>query len=69
MNYFIPVGDVGTPTRTRKLFELPGTNLTPPKTPDNNLIERKLKEIMAMSGTLTLNGNVIYPYFPRIFSG
>ncbi|KAL1139147.1 hypothetical protein AAG570_009207 [Ranatra chinensis] len=48
---------MGTPTRSRRqLFDLPGANLTPPKTPDNSVIERKMKEIMKMSGIITING-------------
>lgn len=48
--------NVGTPTRSRRRqFDLP-VNLIQPKTPDNNLIERKLKEIMKHSGILHING-------------
>ncbi|XP_014252104.1 dual specificity mitogen-activated protein kinase kinase 7-like [Cimex lectularius] len=50
------LGDMGTPTRSRRQFDLPGTNLIQPKTPDNNIIERKLKEIMKLSGILRING-------------
>lgn len=51
------LGDVGTPTRIRRRhFDLPGANLIQPKTPDNNLIEKKLKDIMKLSGILYING-------------
>uniref|UniRef100_A0A0A9VY48 mitogen-activated protein kinase kinase n=1 Tax=Lygus hesperus TaxID=30085 RepID=A0A0A9VY48_LYGHE len=51
------LGETGQALRPRKQpFELPGTNLSQPKTPDNNVIERKLKEIMKQSGILHING-------------
>ncbi|XP_073982006.1 dual specificity mitogen-activated protein kinase kinase 7-like isoform X2 [Rhodnius prolixus] len=51
------LGDMGTPTRSRgHNFDLPGTILVQPKTPDNSVIERKLKEIMKLSGILHING-------------
>lgn len=59
----VSVGESGSGIRPRKTFELPGTNLSQPKTPDNNVIEKKLKEIMKQSGILHINGVVSEIHF------
>lgn len=55
---FISVGDMGTPTRTRKHIDLPITVLMQPRVEDTSEVEVKMKQIMKMSGLLTINGIV-----------
>ncbi|CAH0385184.1 unnamed protein product [Bemisia tabaci] len=53
------LGDMGTPTRTRKqLVDLPvSVTMQPPPT-DCAEVDRKMKEIMKMNGLLTINGRM-----------
>lgn len=55
---FVSVGDMGTPTRTRKQIDLPGSVLMQPRVEDTSEVEVKMKQIMRMSGLLTINGIV-----------
>lgn len=55
---FISVGDMGTPTRTRKYIDLPVSVLMQPRVEDTSEVEVKMKQIMKMSGLLTINGIV-----------
>ncbi|XP_057326018.1 dual specificity mitogen-activated protein kinase kinase hemipterous-like [Microplitis mediator] len=48
------LGDMGTPTRSRKQLDLP-IQMVPPKTCDSE-VDSKLQEIMKMNGILTING-------------
>lgn len=49
---------MGTPTRTRKLIDLPVSVLMQPRVEDTSEVEVKMKQIMKMSGLLTINGIV-----------
>lgn len=49
---------MGTPTRTRKLIDLPDYVLMQPRVEDTSEVEVKMKQIMKMSGLLTINGIV-----------
>lgn len=49
---------MGTPTRTRKLIDLPVSVLMQPRVEDTYEVEIKMKQIMKMSGLLTINGIV-----------
>lgn len=49
---------MGTPTRTRKLIDLPVSVLMQPRVEDTSEVEIKMKQIMKMSGLLTINGIV-----------
>jgi len=55
---FALVGDMGTPTRTRKQIDLPITVLMQPRVEDTSEVEVKMKQIMKMSGLLSINGIV-----------
>lgn len=55
---FVLVGDMGTPTRTRKHIDLPVSVLMQPRVEDTSEVEVKMKQIMKMSGLLTINGIV-----------
>lgn len=51
------MGNVGTPTRTRKPYDdLPGSKFVPHPTVDHVEIDNKMKEIMEMSGVICING-------------
>lgn len=49
-----------TPTRTRKKFDLPGSNFPQPVNngTDTLLLDQKMKEIMKMTGIITIDGVV-----------
>jgi len=49
---------MGTPTRTRKHIDLPVSVLMQPRVEDTSEVEVKMKQIMKMSGLLTINGIV-----------
>lgn len=49
---------MGTPTRTRKFIDLPDYVLMQPRVEDTSEVEVKMKQIMKMSGLLTINGIV-----------
>uniref|UniRef100_A0A8D8URX9 mitogen-activated protein kinase kinase n=1 Tax=Cacopsylla melanoneura TaxID=428564 RepID=A0A8D8URX9_9HEMI len=50
------LGDIGTPTRTRRqTSDIPGCNIQQPKQIDSLEIENKMKEIMKMNGILNIN--------------
>ncbi|XP_050429116.1 dual specificity mitogen-activated protein kinase kinase 7-like [Adelges cooleyi] len=49
------LGDMGTPTRTRKHIDLPVSVLMQPRVEDTTEVEVKMKQIMKMSGLLTIN--------------
>ncbi|XP_065200843.1 dual specificity mitogen-activated protein kinase kinase 7-like [Planococcus citri] len=50
------LGDIGTPTRTRKHLELPFSSLTQLRSQDTSEVDTKMKEIMKMNGSLNING-------------
>lgn len=50
------LGDMGTPTRTRKHIDLPVSIMMQPRVEDTSEVEVKMKQIMKMSGLLTING-------------
>lgn len=50
------LGDMGTPTTSRKQMMLPIHSIKVSKNPLENEIDNKMKEIMAMSGLITING-------------
>ncbi|XP_075227600.1 dual specificity mitogen-activated protein kinase kinase 7-like [Lycorma delicatula] len=50
------LGDMGTPTRMRKQLDLPVGNFVQPKSQAASEIDNKMKEIMEMSGLLTIDG-------------
>ena len=54
-NSFFLVGDMGTPTKTRRKLDLPVSNMMPYKW-HNAEVESKIQEIMKMNGNLTING-------------
>jgi len=49
---------MGTPTRTRKHIDLPVSIMMQPRVEDTSEVEVKMKQIMKMSGLLTINGIV-----------
>ncbi|XP_051166894.1 dual specificity mitogen-activated protein kinase kinase 7-like [Leptopilina boulardi] len=49
------LGEMGTPTRIRRLLDLPVLQMLPPKMYDSEF-ELKLQEIMKMNGILNING-------------
>lgn len=49
------LGDIGTPTRTRKQLDLPVSIIQQPKQIDSAEIENKMKDIMKMNGILNIN--------------
>lgn len=49
------LGEMGTPTRIRRLLDLPVLQMLPPKMYDSEF-ELKLQEIMKMNGNLNING-------------
>lgn len=55
---FVSVGDMGTPTRTRKYIDLPVSVLMQPRVEDTSEVEVKMKQIMKMSGLLTIDNIV-----------
>jgi sulfite exporter TauE/SafE len=54
----VSVGDIATPTRTRKQLDLPVSGLMQPKSQDSTEVDSKMKEIMKMNGILNINGKV-----------
>ncbi|KAL1138709.1 hypothetical protein AAG570_008771, partial [Ranatra chinensis] len=54
--FFFLVGDVGTPTRSRKQIDLPVVNYVEPPVTDPTEVDSKIKEIMKLTGIICING-------------
>lgn len=57
---------MGTPTRTRKHIDLPDCVLMQPRIEDTSEVEVKMKQIMKMSGLLTIDGIVSIFYITGV---
>lgn len=58
-NFFVAVGEMMmTPRKSLKQLDLPVGLFVQPKSQDTSEIENKMKEIMQLSGILSINGKV-----------
>lgn len=57
-SFFVSVGDIATPTRSRKQLDLPVSVLMQPRCQDSTEVDSKMKEIMKMNGILNIKGKV-----------